>query len=92
MRIVLLASARRDLEWFKSYYEAVFPQGARRAADRYLRTIRMLRDNPNVGHPMEGGQLRALTVLRTPFILMYRIADDQIEIVRVKDGRSAGNE
>lgn len=89
MRIVLLASARRDLEWFKRYYEIVFPQGARRASDRYLRTMLMLRENPNAGHPIEGGQLRALTVLRTPFVLMYRIADDQIEIVRVKDGRSA---
>jgi plasmid stabilization system protein ParE len=88
MKIVFLPSALRDLEWFRHYYEKVFPEGAQGARDHYKRTMAALRDNAEIGRPLEDKALRAYPVLRTPFSFIYRIANGRIEILRVRDGRA----
>ena len=55
---------------------------ARQAAER------IILDNPYVGRPTHRDGVRRLTVARTPFVIVYRIADEQIEVVRIIDGRS----
>jgi plasmid stabilization system protein ParE len=87
MKIAFLPKAQRDLVWFRRYYERVFPEGAKGAQSQYKRTLAILRSNPDIGHPSEEGK-RTLVVLRTPFSFEYRIANDRIEILRVRDGRA----
>jgi len=90
MRIVFLASAQRDLAWFRKYYENVFPEGAAGARREYLRILSVLKDNPRIGRPAESDGNRELVVPRTPFLLLYRLANGRIEVIHLRDGRAAG--
>jgi plasmid stabilization system protein ParE len=87
MKIAFLPEAQRDLVWFRRYYERVFPEGAQRAQSQYRRTLEILRNNPEIGHPTDEGR-RIFVVLRTPFSFEYRIANGRIEILRVRDRRA----
>lgn len=72
------------------YYTRVFPEGAKHAAKQYFRVLNVLRENPLIGHPVEGiTGAREFVIPRTPFSFIYRIADDQIEMLRVWDQRSS---
>jgi len=88
MRLVYLESTEPDLEWFRTYYGSIFPEGASQAALRYLRAIDSLVRNPYIDRPVGQDDLRRLTIAKTPFSVFYRVAEDRIEIVRVWDQRA----
>lgn len=88
MRIVFLLSTRQDLRWFRRYYEEIFSEGARQAAEQYDRTLEALASHPRLGHPSPVADVREFSIPRTSFPLIYRIRDDRIEILRVFDERS----
>ena len=48
---------------------------------------RLLLGNPHAGRPTHHAGLRRLPIARTPFFVVYRVAPQQIEILRVIDGR-----
>jgi plasmid stabilization system protein ParE len=53
------------------------------------RSLTALADNPRIGHPYSDSQgLREYPIRRTPFSLLYRIAEDRIEILRLWDKRA----
>ena len=88
MKLVFLPSTRPDLLWMRTYCSHIFPDGARRAAEQYLRASGVIRDNPLVGHPVEGmAGVREFPIPRTPFSFIYRVGDDRIEVLRVWDQR-----
>jgi plasmid stabilization system protein ParE len=88
MKVAYLRSALPDLNWFRAYYEAIFPEGARHALLQRRAIERLLRENPFAGHVVqEDADTRAFSISRTPFIMVYRVKDDRIEILRVWDGR-----
>ncbi len=89
MRIVYLPSTRRDLAWFRHYYDRIFPEGARGAYNRLIAMEKALLDNPWIGRPTHAPDVRRLLIPRTPFLLLYRVTD-HIEILRLLDGRSLG--
>ena len=75
--------------WFRQYYAAVFPAGKGNARDSLLRTEALLAENPRIGQPAyPGAETREFPILRTPFVLLYRLKDDRIEILRVLDLRA----
>lgn len=88
MKIAFLATAQRDLDWFRHYYQSVFPEGGAGARVQYRLAVAALRDNPRIGRPDEHQTHRVLVIPRTPFSFVYRITDARIEVVRVLDGRS----
>lgn len=88
MKIVFLASTRGDLDWLRHYYERIFPEGSTLARRHYRTALANLRNNPHIGHPAEECGNRELVIARTPFVVEYRIVDDRIEILRVRDGRA----
>lgn len=88
MRIAFLRSSGAGVKWFNRYYRVRFPEGASRAAARMQRALAILRDNPEIGHLTPEPPLRQLTIPNTPFHLIYRVAADRIEILRVIDGRA----
>ena len=45
MRIVYRASAARDVQWLRHYYQRVFPAGAAKAAQHIRATERLILDN-----------------------------------------------
>lgn len=88
MRIIFLASARRDLGWFRQYYRVVFAAGKEHAGAHFKEAKQLLKSYPLVGHPSDTANLRELQVLKTPFALIYRIRGDEIQIVRLWDQRA----
>ena len=70
------------------YYTRIFPDGAKRASERYLRALDVLQKNPLIGYPVIGiRSMREFTIPGTPFSFIYRVVSDQIEILRVWDQR-----
>jgi len=89
MRIVFLPSSARDLQWFRLYYMAVFPDGAKRARKQFRAILEILKANPFIGHISDMDEnARELPIPRTPFVLIYRPRQDRLEILRIVDARS----
>lgn len=90
MQVVYLPATRPDLQWMRAYYLDIFPAGARYAGRRFQNTIRLLKDNPDIGRPGALPGTKELVIPRTPFLILYRIntVADRIEILRVWDGRA----
>jgi plasmid stabilization system protein ParE len=88
MRVVFLDEALRDLEWFRRYYRSVFPDGSAGARARFRKALANLQKYPRMGPAMEGSEFRSHPIARTPFRIVYRIADDTIEIARIRDQRA----
>jgi toxin ParE1/3/4 len=88
MRVVYVRSALPDLSWFRAYYEAIFPEGARHALLQRRAVERLLRENPFAGRVVqEDTDTRVFPISRTPFIIVYRVTEERIEVLRVWDGR-----
>lgn len=69
------------------YYRRSFPEGWSAANRHYLKTVSLVAENPFLGRPVEGFDLRQLPIPNTPFHLIYRVRNQVIEIVRVWDMR-----
>jgi plasmid stabilization system protein ParE len=88
MKIVFLESAAQDVQWFRYYYQSVFPEGSAKARDR-LRAIQMtLAANPYIGQPSDTAKaVREFSIPRPPFTLIYRVTPTRIEVLRLWDTR-----
>jgi hypothetical protein len=87
VKLVYLAQSRRDVAWWRRYYWHTFPEGRLSANRHYLNTVALLVENPFLGRPVEGFDLRQLPSPNTPFQLIYRVRKQTLEIVRIWDMR-----
>ena len=92
MKVVFGPRARRDMPWFRKYYNVVFPEGRQKASVRIRICVETLKANPLVGHPVDGTNLRQFVISRTPFSLVCRIDADEILVIRVRDQRSGADD
>ena len=88
MKVVFLPSATPDLRWFTRYFRSIFPQGRFTARRHMANAVMLLSENPAAGRPLPDTDQRELVVLRTPFVLVYRIGASEIEVLRLKDARA----
>jgi plasmid stabilization system protein ParE len=88
MKIVYLPKAKSDLIWFRQYYESIFPEGAAKAKNQYMKTIKLIETHPYLGHESDIDNLREYSLPRTPFSIIYRITGNEIHILRLWDGRA----
>ena len=77
------------MEWFRAYYERVFPEGATKAQTSLLRAQALISENPAIGSPVGSRAARKFPVRRTPFTFVYRVRPDHIEILRLLDQRGS---
>ena len=88
MKIVFLEDAAQDIRWLRFYYQSVFPEGVSKARANLKAIQKTLAANPFAGQPSETRKdVRELSIPRTPFLLIYRVTPDQIEILRLWDTR-----
>ncbi len=93
MQILFLPSVKRDLQWFRRYYTNVFPDGGERANHQFLALLETLKAHPLIGHVSDMDEtVRELRATRTPFVVLYRLQEDRIEILRIVDARSGWKE
>ncbi|MCB1333171.1 MAG: type II toxin-antitoxin system RelE/ParE family toxin [Roseivivax sp.] len=87
-----LPSAAQDILWFRYYYRSVFTEGDANACANLKAVQVLLSANPYVGQPFEGRPgVRKFPIRKTPFMLIYRVTSEQIEILRLWDSRQASD-
>jgi toxin ParE1/3/4 len=84
MRVVLTDEALRDLDIILAYTEANHP-AALSALERRLRTsLRRIGTWPESAQPVAGHPgLRMVPLVRYPFRIFYRVANDAVEILHI---------
>jgi plasmid stabilization system protein ParE len=87
MKVVLADQAKKDLRWWRTYYRQTFAAGNATAAAHFAKAVELLTENAFAGRAVERHGLRRYPVHRTPFALIYRVKNDEIEMARVWDGR-----
>ena len=78
--------ARRDLHELISYIAEDSFQAAELVATRILKTAELLSERPRVGRVGRVNGTREIVVLRTPYLLVYRITSSSVRILRVYHG------
>jgi toxin ParE1/3/4 len=86
MSVRILRRAEADLRRIKDYIEIDNPAAARAIIRRIRERCLDLADFPHQGRPAGGG-LRELVIAGTPYLAIYRIAGDEVRILRVLHGR-----
>jgi len=88
MRLQFTHSATRDLARVRDFIAEKAPQAAIRAGRRLGRTIRHLRDHPELGKPLEElPEVREL--IAGDYVVRYTIGDETVTILRIWHGREA---
>ena len=88
MHARLTDDARADLHAIREYLEPRSPQGLTRMLSAIFTTIGQLESFPFLGREGRVGETREITVPRTPFIVVYSLADQYyIDIDRILHSR-----
>jgi toxin ParE1/3/4 len=87
MRVAWADSARRDFDNAIAFLGAQSPSGARRVGQRILDAVSLLEQFPELAPPSRHRGLRQMAVPRTPYLVIYRIQADRVEIRAVVHGR-----
>ena len=72
-----------DLEALRRYIERNDPAAARRIALHILRNVERLDRHPALGRPGRVPGTRELVVPDTPFVVPYRLAGNEVQVLRV---------
>ena len=83
MRLRWLRRALQNLEEEARHIAADDPDAARAVVARVLEAVSLLASQPELGRPGRVAGTRELIVLRTRYIVPYRLRGDVVEILRV---------
>ena len=83
MRVEWLRQALRNLEDEATYVATDDPAAARLVVQRVLEAVAQLVDQPGLGRPGRVPGTRELIVLRTRYLVPYRVRGESIQILRV---------
>jgi toxin ParE1/3/4 len=86
MKIRWMPLAEQDLEAAFDYVRQDNPRAASRLVDRIFRAVEMLGKFPSAGHPGRVRATRELTISRTPYIVVYRLSGDEVQILSILHG------
>jgi toxin ParE1/3/4 len=86
MRVEWLRQALRNLDDEAGYIASDDPLSAQLAVDGVLKAVAQLADQPGLGRPGRVPGTRELVVLRTRYIVPYRVRGEAIQILRVFHG------
>ncbi len=86
MRATWHRFARQDLRHIRVQIAAENPQAAQRIAQRILRAVALLVEQPGMGRVGRVSGTREFVITDTPYIAAYQIAEDTLVILRVLHG------
>ena len=83
MRVKWTRRALREQDEAFEWIVTENPIAAREVIDRMHSVMRLLVDNPRLGRPGRIDEIRELVVTRTPYLVVYRLGAQQVEILAV---------
>ena len=83
MHVRWLRIALRNLDDEAAYIAIEDPKAARLVVQRVLDAVAMLAHQPSLGRPGRVPGTRELVVLKTRYIIPYRVQNESIEILRI---------
>jgi toxin ParE1/3/4 len=86
MRIRWTLAAAEDLEHIKSYLTGHFPEVAQSTVIELYGAIRSLKLSPLRGRPGREDGTRELVLARLPYVVVYRMKEQAIEVLRIFHG------
>ena len=86
MRVFWTWPARADLENIVRYIAIENVDAAFEIEDDVRAATSRLADMPRMGRLGRAAETRELVVVHTPYVVIYRIQSDQVEILRVMHG------
>jgi len=86
VKIVWTEPARQDLRDIFIYISEENPNAARRLLSKIKERAVLLQDNPLLGRMGRVDGTRELVIAETPYLLPYRIKEQQIQILAVFHG------
>jgi addiction module RelE/StbE family toxin len=85
-RLIWSPSSRCDLASIDAYLTDKNDAAAARILRAIRATATRLLDHPHIGRGVDA-PFRALGVRTTPYLLIYRLSDGDVEIIRIRHGR-----
>ena len=86
------ADARADLRELTSYLAEYDPRVARRAATRFFNAANRLAELPAMGRPGAEPGTRELSISNWKRVMIYRIMNDRVEVLALRDPRRKSND
>jgi toxin ParE1/3/4 len=87
MRVQWSAPALSDLQGISTYIEAATSlQTANRITSAVYESVQSLKMLPNRGRPGRIRNTRELLVPKLPYVIVYRVSQDVVSIVRILHG------
>jgi addiction module RelE/StbE family toxin len=86
MRLRWTVPAAEDLENIKAYLDIHYPEFAETTVRTIYQRIRSLKAAPYRGRPGHRGGTRELTLSPLPYIVVYTVTDEAVEIVHIHHG------
>lgn len=83
MRLEWTQPAFGDIQEAGRYIALDDPQAAKRMAERVREAVEYLVDQPNIGRPGRVQGTRELVISGTPFIAVYWVRGDVVQILRL---------
>ena len=83
MRVKWLRKAVSNLDEEATYVAADDPAAARRVVKRVLDAVSQLEQQPDLGRPGRVPGTRELVVLKTRYLVPYRVHGNTVEVLRV---------
>jgi toxin ParE1/3/4 len=83
MQVVWSELALRDLVALRAFIAMDRPPVADKQMTAVLRAVARLAAFPEAGRPGRRAGTRELVVVRTPYLVAYRIRDNRVEVLRV---------
>jgi toxin ParE1/3/4 len=83
MKIIWYSEAVQDLAELRELIRRDNPRAAQSVAQRILKIVALLRDQPSLGKPGRVEGTRELVVPGLPLTIPYRVRQKEIQILRV---------
>ena len=83
MRVKWTRRALREQDQAFEWIVTENPKAAGEVIDRMRAATRLLAENPRMGRPGRITGTRELAIARTPYVVVYRIGPEQVDILAV---------
>jgi toxin ParE1/3/4 len=87
MKVIWSRRAIQHLAALRDFIALDSEQNAALVADRILTSVALLAKHPEMGRPGRIVGTRELVIPRTPFVIPYRVRNQQLELIAVFHGR-----